>query len=249
MSREALGRAAVLAHPFTQYFALGVRNWLFQLRREAGPVQEQLDTVLRLSNEQQFALGIAMSTVQRGWTLVHSGRRAEGVEVLRKGLAEWRATGANLLVPFYLALLGEAADGAEGGAAEGLAATEEALAVAEATGERWYEAEIHRLRGEMLQHHALDASEAHAALDKALETARRQRSRALELRAAVSIGRWLHAQGDDIGAVRVVSETYRAFAEGADVPDLREARHLLDACDSRGREVRAYASAGRRDGR
>jgi predicted ATPase len=106
-----------------------------------------------------------------------------------QGLADLRATGAELWRPSFLALLGEAYGRAAGRREEGLGVLDEALAITSRTGERAHEAELHRLRGELLRGGgATDELEAAACLQEALEIARRQGARSFELRAAASFG-------------------------------------------------------------
>ena len=130
--------------------------------------------------------------------------------------------------PFYVAMLGEAA-GRAGHVDEGLAFVNEAQTLADSTGERWYEAELHRLRGELLRQQAVpDERGAEAAFRRALHVARRQGARALALRAAMSLARLLHKRGGQDAARRLLIATHGSFSEGFDVPDLREARRWLD---------------------
>jgi len=227
-SREALERARELAHPFSQVFALNLWNWLLVLQREGRPAGTPIDAAMRLSGEQRFALGLAMATVLHGWTLVQDGRETDGTAELRRGLADWRATGAKLLEPFYLAMLGEAA-GRAGYVDEGLTFVNEAQTLANSTGERWYEAELHRLRGELLRQQAVpDERGAEAAFRCALHVARRQGARTLALRAAMSLGGLLHKRDGEDAAGRLLIATHGSFTEGFDVTDLREARRGLD---------------------
>jgi predicted ATPase len=148
---------------------------------------------------------------------------------IRRGLAALRATGAALRLPYYLALLAEAC-GQTGQATEGLALLAEAVALVDTTGERWWEAELHRLRGELLLLLSVDNhAEAEECLHQALTVARRQQAKALELRAAMSLSRLWQQQGKRVEAQQLLAEIYGWFTEGFDTPDLQEAKLLLDA--------------------
>jgi predicted ATPase len=179
---------------------------------------------------QGLALIGAMASVIKGWVLTREGDLAEGMAQMRRGLADQLATGAELVRPYWLCLIAEAC--LETGAArEGLALVDEAEAAVEQTRERYWEAEIHRLRGRLL----LAASEpaapgshsVEACYRRALEVARRQGARSLELRAAVSLSRLWRAKGRQDEARELLAPLYEWFSEGLDMPDLREAAALL----------------------
>ena len=125
----------------------------------------------------------------QGWARVAQGQDGEGLAQIRRGLAALRATGAALRLPYYLALLAEAC-GQTGHAAEGLTLLAEALAQAHKTGESWTEAELHRLKGELLLSLSADShAEAEGCFHQALTIARRQQAKSWELRAAMSLSR------------------------------------------------------------
>jgi predicted ATPase len=150
---------------------------------------------------------------------------------MRQGLAGWQATGALSHRPYQLALLAEALARA-GQAAEGLAALAEALAVSAASGERFLEAELHRLRGELLLAGAAAGpaawGEAEACFRQALDVARQQQAKSLELRAVTSLARLHRRQGRQSESRPLLAETYGWFTEGLDTPDLRDAKALLE---------------------
>jgi predicted ATPase len=142
-------------------------------------------------------------------------------------MAAWRATGAEALRPYYLALLAEAS-GKRGQVEEGLHLLAEALAVANDTGECRWDAELHRLKGELLlarpaEHHA----EAETCFRQALDVARRQEAKAFELRATMSLARLWQRQGKRAAAYALLAPIYGWFTEGFDTADLQEARALL----------------------
>jgi predicted ATPase len=148
---------------------------------------------------------------------------------MRQGLAVWQATGAKVFRPYGLALLAEA-DAHVGQIEEGLTLLVEALAMAQDTGERRWEAELHRLKGELLLRHAAEHdAEAEAYFHQALAVARQQQTKSLELRAAVSLSRLWQHQGKRIEARALLAPVYGWFTEGFDTADLQEAEALLDA--------------------
>ena len=147
---------------------------------------------------------------------------------MRQGLAARRATGAGITLAEYPARLGEAY-GRIGQAEEGLRLLAEALAVVD-KGDRWYEAELNRIKGELLLQQAVpDAPQAEACFQQALVVARRQQARSWELRAAMSLSRLWQQQGKRAEAPELLAPIYGWFTEGFDTPDLQEARALLDA--------------------
>jgi predicted ATPase len=158
-------------------------------------------------------------------------RRGDGtgaVESIREGLSVLAAIGARYFEPFYLALLGEALAGA-GEIDEGLEVLDKALAHAEASGQRGNNAELHRLRGELLTHRPEpDLIECEACFRHALATAREQGTRGFELRAAVSLAGLRRDQGRHAEARDQLAPVYGWFTEGLDTQDLKEAKTLLD---------------------
>jgi len=147
---------------------------------------------------------------------------------MHQGLAAWRATGSESVRPYGLALL--AAASAQVGQREaGLSLLAEALAVANATGERRWDAELYRLQGEvLLAHSAAHDTEAEACFRQALDIARHQEAKSWELRAAMSLSRLWQRQGKRTEAGALLAPVYGWFTEGFDTADLQEARVLLE---------------------
>jgi predicted ATPase len=234
---DALTLAQELSHPFSLAFALAFAAWLHQLRREGQATQEGAAAAMALSTDQGFPFWGAWGTILRGWALAEQGQSTEGIAQMRQGIAAWRATGAELQRPYYLALLAEAY-GRAGQAAEGLRVLAEALTAVHNTGERQHEAELYRLKGELrLQQDVPDAHEAERCLRQAVDVACRQQAKSLELRAAVSLARLWQQQGKRAEAHELLAPIYGWFTEGFDTADLQEAKALLDAlaeCDAGG---------------
>jgi predicted ATPase len=150
---------------------------------------------------------------------------------MRQGLAALQATGGEVRRQLFLPLLAEAYESI-GQSAEGLTVLAEALAAVEKTGGRFYEAELYRLKGELLRRRAFpDEDHADTCLRRALEVARRQQAKSLELRAAMSLSRLWQQQGQRAQARQLLAEVYDWFTEGFDTADLQEARALLEALE------------------
>jgi predicted ATPase len=233
-SHEALTLAQGLSHPFSLVWALILSAHLHVLRREGQLAQERAEAVILLSSEQGFAHESAIGTNLRGRALVEQGQAEEGIAQMRQGLDAHRATGAEIARPNSLALLAEAY-GKVGQGEEGLSVLAEALAVVDRTGERVHEAELYRLRGELTLAQSsvqrLESSvqkEAEGCFQKAIEIARRQQAKSLELRAVMSLARLWQSQGKQEEARQILSEIYGWFTEGFDTKDLQEAKALLE---------------------
>jgi predicted ATPase len=147
-SQEALTWAQELSHPSSLRIALGLAAFLHQVRREVQAAQERAEAAIRLATEQGFMLNLAVGTFLRGWALAEQGQGEEGIAQMRQGLTAVRATGQKVARPRLLATLAEAY-GKVGQAEEGLTLLAEALALVNKTGERWWEAELCRLKGEL----------------------------------------------------------------------------------------------------
>jgi predicted ATPase len=229
--RAARRLADELSNPFDLARALYFGAFTYVCRREARLAQELAEALIRLSSEQGFAMLLHGGMIVRGWCLAEQGSAGEGIGPMRQGLAGWQATGALSHRPYHLALLAEAL-AREGQAQEGLTALGEALTLSTTSGERFLEAELHRLRGQLLLAGAAAGSPAwgaaEASFHQALDVARAQQARSLELRAVMSLGRLYQQQGRQAEARPLLTETYRWFTEGFDTPDLREAKALLE---------------------
>ncbi|MBI3799401.1 MAG: hypothetical protein HY268_20845 [Deltaproteobacteria bacterium] len=243
-SREALTLAQELSHPYSLGFALFFAAKLHQYRREGQLTQKRAEATMTLSTDQGFPYWLAMGTTLRGWALAEQGQGEEGIAQTRQGLAGYRATGAELAQPYFLALLAEAY-GKGGQAEEGLGVLAEALAMVDRSGERFYETELYRLKGELAlqsgvrspkseipstQHPTPSTqaeAEAEACFLKALEIARQQQAKSLELRAVMSLSRLWQRQGKKDEAHKMLAEIYGWFTEGFDTKDLQEAKVLL----------------------
>ena len=164
----------------------------------------------------------------RGWALAMQGQREEGRAQVHRGNAAFRAIGAALQVPYFCTLLAEVCDHL-GHTEEGLQALAEAHTLVEQHEERYWEAEVYRLRGVLLlRQPGTPQAEAEAWLQRALDVARRQEAKSLELRAAMSLARLWQQQGKRAEAYELLAPIYGWFTEGFDTADLQEAKTLLE---------------------
>jgi len=239
--RQALVLASELAHPFSRAFALVSATILYHFRREAKATQEQAEATIRLCTEHGFDFFQAMGVCLLDWAQFIQGLEVDGIAKLRQGMTDWKATGAVLFMPYFLAMLAEMHR--ETGQTEtALAMLTEALATVEKSGERFWEAEIYRLKGEFLlkdegEKPVLSALEEQNVerewspedyFHRAIDIARCQSGKSLELRATVSLCRLLQSQGKQEKARQRLAKIYNWFTEGHDTVDLKEAKALLE---------------------
>ena len=228
-SHEGLHLAKELSHTHSLAFALFFAALLHQCRRETQCAQERLDAAMSLSNEQGFVRWLAGGMMLRGWILAEQGSVEEGIAQLQHGLSTWRTMGSELALPHYLAMLAEAY-GKGGRAHEGLCVLVEALAIAHKNAERRFDAELLRLKGELLLLQAKPRqTEAEVCFRQAIHVACQQQAKCLELRAVVSLSRLWQAQGKLAEARQSLVESYGWFTEGFETPDLQKAKTLMEA--------------------
>jgi predicted ATPase len=220
-----------LSHAYSLARALYYAAMLHGLRREWSTSQEQAEASLALSTEQGFALWVGNSTFQRGLALAMQGEGEAGIVQMHQGLAARGATGQRGSLSAYHARLAEAYGGI-GQAEKGLSLLVEALAHVGTTEERYAEAEIYRIKGELLLRQAIpDAAQAEACYQQALAIAGRQQAKSWELRAATSLARLWQQQGKRAEALQLLAEIYGWFTEGFDTADLQDARELLNTLE------------------
>jgi predicted ATPase len=226
--QEALTLAQELDQPFSLATALVMAATIHQFRRDVQAVQESTEALIALSTEQRFPQWLAYGTVLRGWALTERGEGAEGIAQIHQGLVDRRAVKAEIQRPYFLSLLAEAY-GEVGQPEEGLTVLVDALAIVDTTGERFWEAELRRRKGELLLiQQKQKVGEAEECFRKALDTAHRQQAKSLELRAAMSLSRLWLQQGKQEEAHQLLAEIYGWFTEGFDTADLKEAKVLLE---------------------
>ena len=201
---------------------------VFAFCRDVPAVHEHAGAAIALGTEQGFPLWVAWGTLLRGWALAMQGQSEAGKVQIHQGLAVWQAIGAAMFVPCFCTWLAEIAAHL-GHPEEGLQALAEAHTLVEQHEERWLEAEVYRLRGVLLLKQAgTPQAEAEAWLQRALDVARRQEAKSLELRAAMNLSRLWQQQGKWNEARELLAPVYGWFTEGFDTADLQEAKTLLD---------------------
>lgn len=227
--RNALTLAEELGYKFGLVHAQEQAIYVYQFRREVAEVLKWATASVALAVEQGFVYRQATATILGGWALAMSGELEEGLARLQTGLAAYEAIGAKIDTPYYLALLAEL----YGRAAQvdlALEKLDEALALVRDSQVFFYEAEIHRLYGELWWQTGKPA-EAEAEFQQALSLARQQQARSLELRAMISLARLWHVEGRTAEARQELAAIYDWFGEGLTAPDLQEAAALLAQFD------------------
>jgi predicted ATPase len=233
-ANETMMIASRLSQPYTLATASVICAWISQFYRDDRRIQEQADTAIALAAEKGFAFWGEMGLFMRGWALAQQGQLEDGIAQMRSGLSSLQDGGAEIMRPYFLALLAET-HAKIGQAKEGLDMLTAAVIAAEKGGEHWWTAELYRLKGELtLQHskqrghQARDRKQAEECFAQALAIARAQQAKSLELRVAMSMSRLPHPQAKKAEVRRGLAEIYERFSEGFDTPDLREAKALLD---------------------
>ncbi len=233
--QKCMAAAEALSLPYALSAVLTSVADLQMLRRASQAVEESAEVAIALSTREGFPYFLARATILRGWALAERGQAEAGIAQIRQGLAAFRATGAGLWMPRYLGLLAEAC-GKAGQVDEGLTVLAEALEITRRTGEREYEAELCRLKGELTLAGAGGRGgarrKAEECFREAVDTARRQSAKSFELRAVMSLGRLPQARGKRKEAHQTLAEVYGWFTEGFDTADLKQARALLEELGS-----------------
>jgi predicted ATPase len=226
-SRQALDLAEELALPFSRAVALAYDAMLHQFCGTRDVVEEQAAAAIAISTEYGFPYYLAWGTILHGWAVAERGQVERGIAQMREGLTAIRATGCDLRRSYYLSLLAQVC-GHAGQVDEGLDLLQEALTTAEASGERWKDAELHRLEGELwwAKGHELEAE---ASFRRAVDVASRQQATMLGLRAASGLAAILRMQGKQSEGRQALEPIFDSFTEGFDTPDLKRAEELLVA--------------------
>jgi DNA-binding winged helix-turn-helix (wHTH) protein/class 3 adenylate cyclase/predicted ATPase len=236
-SREALKLARSLAHPHNLTVAYYTEAIRLACRRDYRETRQISDEAVSLASRHGFRPWVATSTMLKGWAQTMLDRDESGLNLMLKGLTAHRVTGTECARTAFLALMADACL-ALGQWHDGLRAIDEALSLVEKNDERFFEAELYRLRGELLlrlsdpeiQQDA-EIQQPEAAFLRALDVAHMQQAKVWELRAATSLARLWRNQGKVAEARRVLSDVYSGFNEGFDALDLQEAKALLDSLD------------------
>lgn len=226
-AREGLAIAERLRHPETLCFAYFFTAWTHQLRRESEETLIYAKAAIELAGENGIAQWSAFGASLHGWALTEQGRTDEGISQMRQTLDVYRAIGSEISRPHFLGLLAEAMI-KKGKTEEALNALTEALSGAQETGQRYYESELHHLKGRLMLAVGNDTKQAEGCFHQAIEVARRQKALSFELRAVTSLGRLWQENDRSDDARLMLTDTLDSFTEGFDTRDLKEARVLLN---------------------
>ena len=225
---EAQPLAKQVANLYTQARSLYWDSLVRQFTGQWEVLRERIHVAIKMATEHGFSLVLGVGPIMRGWALVEEGKTEEGIKDINQGLERYRSTGAGFQLPHLLTSLIEAHKKA-GQASEGLIVLAEALTLVETTGERYYESELQRLNGELLLLQSPgDTVEAEACFQSALEIARQQRAKSLELRTAMSLARLWQRQGKAGDASQLLGDVLAWFTEGFETADLRDAQALCN---------------------
>jgi predicted ATPase len=233
-SREALSLAQKLSHSQSLAMARHFVAFIHEFRGESKEAQKSSEELIQFSNDQSFPFWQAVAMITLGGALAAQGQVEIGIERMRSGLAIKESIGATIRNTYWLALLADAYRKARQ-FADACATLTGALVSVHRSEECWWEAELYRLKGELLLESSIHDSvtrnpeEAEACFGQALEIARRQQTKSLELRAAMSLSRLWQVQGKKEEARKMLAKIYNRFTEGFDTADLKEAQVLITA--------------------
>lgn len=273
-AERGIARAQELEQPFSLVNVLAYAVWVRQFRGELDQAWKLLQTLVTLEREYGFSSNATRGTIEHGYVLMQRGEAAEGVRLFTEGLAQYRATGSRVVLPHFLSLLAEMY-GQQGQVEEGLKIISEAIQLTETNFDRFWAAEVYRIKGELtLQQFQVSSAkfqvqtrqkakikrergtrdwrletsptspqasslkplapsgavrEAEECFHQAIEIARQQEAKSLELRAVLSLAQLWRSQGKKTESQTMLGEIYGWFTEGFDTADLREAKQLLAA--------------------
>ncbi|MFZ2052657.1 MAG: protein kinase [Candidatus Aminicenantales bacterium] len=232
-SRKMIAVARQVGHPFSLAGGLALDTLYHLLRRDVGALEERGKEVAGLAEEKGFLFIVGVGNFKLGWVSAQQGRIEEGLAKLHHALELYRATGVRFTLTDLLGSLAEAY-GMAGKIDKGLEFMVQALAEVERGGERYFEAELYRIKGELLlkkaerNDRAAMEKEAEACFRQSLDVARRQEAKSFELRTAISLGRLLQKQGKGSETRTLLEGIYGWFTEGFNTPDLKEAKSLIE---------------------
>lgn len=234
-NQAALALARRLTQPCDLMLALYYAAGLYIALRERETVQEFADSVTGLALKQGFPHYMALGTIQQGWVCLDQGSLAQGIALMQEGVRAYRATGARFVLTSVLPLVARTY-GHIGQPEEGLSILDEAIAEMNDGGERWFEAAMYRVKGDLLLQTVSERSvraaeqreQAERCFFDALKVARRQGAKSLELHATISLCRLWQQTGRKEAARQKLRTIYHWFTEGFETASLRAAKALLD---------------------
>ena len=226
---EAVAHAAESAHVPTIVGVYLLQAWLEDLRDDAEAAQRAAEAAVALCREHGLSSYLVWGALQLACARAKIGDRDAGSTELRQALADYARQGNKFYLPFYKGLLAEI-EAERGGAQAALAGIDEALALAGETGEHWFDAGLHRIRGEiLLKQNPADPAPAEAAFLAAIAVAQQQKARSFELRAALSLAKLYQSTGRPIDAHDVLGPALAGFSPTPEFPAIAEAKALFEA--------------------
>jgi class 3 adenylate cyclase/predicted ATPase len=229
LGAEAVTLARSLSHPYSLALAMWHSAIVFHVGRQRRSCRDLATALLELSQEHDFPPLRGAGMFSLGWATADGGELKQGIALMEQGLALFSAA-RRVNRPYMLATL-VSAKADFGTPGEGLELLKDALASTEVSGERWWVAELHRLKGRLLVARGLN-DEGETSFRRAIEVSRVQKARLLELRAAASLARLWSDRGRNAEARELLAPIYGWFTEGFGTPDLNEAKALLDELTS-----------------
>ena len=225
--KEALPLADIFRQPVDRGYISSMNSIVHQLRGDVALTLEQAAATMEYARENGLDQWVNHGRILYGWALAQGGQVDDGYVQIRRGITAWKSAGAWLALTYYLLLLAETCT-LSGQIEEGLSVVTQTLDIVHAGGESWMHAELYRRKGELLLRQGADDEHVEICYQQALEIARLQQARSLELRAAMSLSRLWQRQGKHTEARNMLGEIYECFSEGFESADLREAKKLLE---------------------
>jgi predicted ATPase len=227
-SQSAIDLSERLSHPPSQAHALVFAARLHAMRQDFARARISAQAGLEIASELDLPLYRASSNIVLGWARIKAGKVDPGFDVLTRGLAERRTIAAGSAGPLYWSLLADACAHC-GQIDDAFGHLQEALEIASTTGERHWEAELHRQMADLMRHRGDDDDSLETCYRRAIDVAQGQSAKSLELRAAARLADLWHERGRDAEARALLQPICAWFIEGRDSPDIREALALLDS--------------------
>ncbi len=228
LSEEGIARARAMEDPFTLAIALDYAAMRHQFDHNNLVARKLTEEAIELCTEHQFAYYLAWARIIHGWTTICAGDNGVGLAEMRTGLDDFEATGAGLRLPYYLSLLADG-QGRDGQPEKALATVDLALQRANTNGEKWHNADLFRLRAQiLLQMNSGNTSDAETAFQGALNISREQGCKARELQITTELGRLWQRQGKQRDAHDLVAPIYGYFPNSSESVYLKNAKALLE---------------------
>jgi DNA-binding SARP family transcriptional activator/predicted ATPase/DNA-binding XRE family transcriptional regulator len=225
-SLDSHAYALELSHPFTRAYIMFWDTLHHHYRREIQKTRELAEATINFCSEYQLDFWHSVALILHGWALTEQGEFETGIAEMEKGISAYRAISGGFIEAYYRALFAEQY-GRRGDVKRGLTLVNEGIARIERSGEGWCEAELFRIKGELLQMHG-KVIEAEIAFRRAIGIAHGQEAKLLELRAALSLARLWPTDSRPTEVKQLITSLYQWFSEGFDLPDLVAARAFLE---------------------